>query len=71
LLIRLLFVMLLLLCGCSQASYEKVEEHEFAAVLSIREPGITFVNKESEIAAEWPLEEMYTGGLERWIERRK
>jgi hypothetical protein len=62
-LLRLLFVMLLLLCGCSQTSYEKVEEREFAAVLNIREPGITFVNKESEIVAEWPLEEMYTGGV--------
>lgn len=58
-----LLLIALLLSGCSQASYEKVQENEFAAVLTVREPGVTFVNADGAVIAKWPLEERYTGGV--------
>ncbi|OMP67125.1 YncE family protein [Domibacillus epiphyticus] len=58
-----LLVIILFLSGCSQASYTPVKENEFAALLNIREPGLTFINKEGSVMAEWLFKDMYTGGV--------
>lgn len=53
----------MLLSGCGHPSFESVKTDEFAAVLTIKEPGLTFVNPQGSIFAEWSFEELYTGGV--------
>lgn len=57
-----ILIFLIFLTGCSQASHEKVETNQFAAVLNIAEPGLTFIDSEGAVLAEWFFEEAYTGG---------
>ncbi|OLN23811.1 hypothetical protein BTO30_02370 [Domibacillus antri] len=58
-----IMIILLFLAGCSQTSYTPVKENEFAAVLNIREPGLTFVDNDGSVISEWVFDELYTGGV--------
>ncbi|WP_050182737.1 hypothetical protein [Domibacillus robiginosus] len=60
---KIILLMLLLLAGCSRESFEPVQTSEFAAVLTIKEPGMTFISPNGAVLAEWEFDEQYTGGL--------
>lgn len=52
----------LFLSGCA-ASFEPVEQAEYAAVLSIKDPALTFVGSDGQPLAKWPLESGITGAV--------
>ncbi|MCI2253491.1 hypothetical protein L2D08_03830 [Domibacillus sp. PGB-M46] len=59
----IILVMLLLLAGCGREAFKPVHADKFAAVLTIKEPGITFIAPDGTILAEWAFNEPYTGSL--------
>ncbi len=60
-----IFVLLLFLflAGCNPAPHEKITAKQFAAVLTIQKPGLTFVNADGTVIAKWFFDELYTGGI--------
>ncbi|OES43957.1 YncE family protein [Domibacillus iocasae] len=60
---KFILAALLLLAGCSQASFEPVRIDEYAAILTVQEPGITFIDSDGAVLAEWAFDERYTGGV--------
>ncbi|WP_046175404.1 YncE family protein [Domibacillus indicus] len=60
---KIMLAVFFLLSGCSPAAFEPVQSNTFAAVLTLQEPGLTFVNERGKVLAEWALDELYTGGL--------
>lgn len=60
---KIILALLLLLSGCGQSAFKSMKANEFAAILTIEEPGVTFVNAAGDVIAKWSFEERYTGGL--------
>lgn len=60
---KIIVTVFMLLTGCGHPSFDSVKTDEFAAVLTIKEPGLTFVNPQGSIFAEWSFDELYTGGV--------